>query len=686
MSKKKFVSLIVLLALGSAIFLGQNQIKDIVNSRTTKIFVIEIAKVITPFKNIIMFRDTEKQIVVSKTTGNCNFCNFSDKNLSHFDLSNIEFKYSNFNGANLSGSNLSGVNLTSSNLIGANLNEANLMGSNLYGSNLSSSTLENANLNDATLIDANLSNIDFKGANFVRSNLSSANLNNSNLFMTNLEGATIHNPILKNTILTNANLADSILTNADLSYKDLSGVTLIGANLSSSNLMGVDLSYKDLSGVKLIGANLSSSNLTGVDLSYKDLTGANLSNVDLSNTDLTGTTLKKVNLTNANLSNINLTYKDLTKVKLDGINLRYKDLTGANLTDVDLSNTDLTGTILNDAMTIDISTNQRLNENWINELKDLNVTRYDFFSEIKYIATKEGYLFQLKNNKFKLVLNLNESSLFPFFGSGGEAGILGVASKNSKVYISYSSQDISGSYSVVVDEYSDNFSEVKNIIKIDGFQDSHFGGSLLFDNNDFLYLSVGDGEHQSENALHAQNLNSLKGKILRFDLSKKTLTPDIVAYGIRQPWGVSIDSNNRMFILQCGSSTVEALYILDNLNLNYPVNLGWPVFEGSMKMMNKPLNIEDIQKPIFETKIRPGCFTAGAYIEESDSFVFADWYGTIRILKQKNNGDWYLIHDFKQENKQGSIWGFGLDKSSNEIYIAPKNLILDITFNKITNN
>ena len=82
---------------------------------------------------------------------------------------------------------------------------------------------------------------------------------------------------------------------------------------------------------------------------------------------------------------------------------------------------------------------------------------------------------------------------------------------------------------------------------------------------------------------NAQNLNSLKGKILRLDVSKLKQEPEIIAYGIRNPWGVTIDSKNRMFILQCGHDfNVEAVYLLNDLYSGIPANLGWPVFEGSV--------------------------------------------------------------------------------------------------------
>ena len=53
-----------------------------------------------------------------------------------------------------------------------------------------------------------------------------------------------------------------------------------------------------------------------------------------------------------------------------------------------------------------------------------------------------------------------------------------------------------------------------------------------------------------------------------------------------------------------------------------------------------------------------------------------DFYGTIRLLKQQENGEWYLLHEDKRE--KDAIWGFGLDKKTKKIFIAPNNLELEI--------
>jgi hypothetical protein len=138
-----------------------------------------------------------------------------------------------------------------------------------------------------------------------------------------------------------------------------------------------------------------------------------------------------------------------------------------------------------------------------------------------------------------------------------------------------------------------------------------------------------------------------------------------------------------MFVFQCGGDNVESVYLLNDLYSDIPANLGWPVFEGSMRTGNDKLLSSDVLNPIFETHTRPGCLTAGLYLNDLELFLLGDFYGTIRLLKQQANGEWYLIHEYKQKE---IIWGFGLDKKTNKIYMAPNNLELEILVGQIKLN
>jgi hypothetical protein len=88
----------------------------------------------------------------------------------------------------------------------------------------------------------------------------------------------------------------------------------------------------------------------------------------------------------------------------------------------------------------------------------------------------------------------------------------------------------------------------------------------------------------------------------------------------------------------------------------------------------------DVLAPIFEYNNRPGCVTAGVYLNDIESFLFADFFGTIRLLKQQENGEWYLLHEYKQEEL---IWGFGFDKKTGKIFVAPNNLELEILVDQV---
>jgi len=587
-TKKKIVLIALLILALLFILVNYNReiirsyISEVVKQPSTRVHLINIAKVAIPLKNLILMRNIDDKIALLKSSGSCVFCDLSQGNFKGIDLEGVDLRYANLSGADLSYANLSGADLSS----------------------------------------------------------------NSFRFTGRLD-----------TILQDANLTGANLSGVDLRNKDLTGV----------NLSGVDLSKQDLTGTILIQANLSEANLSGV---------------DLSNQDLTGTILRLTNLSGANL---------------DGVDLRNKDLTGVNLSGVDLSNQDLTGTITEGAEKIEISLKNPSNSNFpaSNEIQNLNVTKYDLSGDVQYLTTKEGFLFESKNNESRLVLDLNKDALFPFTDFGYNGGLLGVASNEEFVYISYTSKgpdfDIEGDEgkgvdtdfsSLVVDEYSIDFKNVRNIIKIDGFLPTHYGGTLVFDHHGRLYLSTGDGAHyyQSNNA---QNLNSLRGKILRLDVSKLKQDPEIVAFGLRNPFGVTIDSRKRMFIVQCGD-TVETVYLLNDLYSGIPVNFGWRVFAGSKRdKIGHPLMFKDVLAPIFEYTTRPGCATGGVYLDDIESFLFADFHGTIRLLKQKENGDWYLFHEYKQEN---NIWNLGLDNKTKKIFVAPNNLELEISVEQVKHN
>ena len=124
-------------------------------------------------------------------------------------------------------------------------------------------------------------------------------------------------------------------------------------------------------------------------------------------------------------------------------------------------------------------------------------------------------------------------------------------------------------------------------------------------------------------------------------MSQRDPEPEIVAYGLRNPWKISIDSKNRMFIGDCGEATLESVYLLDDLYPAAPYNLGWPVFEGTKRITDDSLRFENTLAPIYEYKHHSGignCVIGGYFSDDLGVYVFGDYLGKIRFLKERENG------------------------------------------------
>ena len=136
---------------------------------------------------------------------------------------------------------------------------------------------------------------------------------------------------------------------------------------------------------------------------------------------------------------------------------------------------------------------------------------------------------------------------------------------------------------------------------------------------------------------------------------------------------------------------------MNNLYSGVPANLGWPVFEGTVRMRKDPIIFNDLIAPIFEYKSSArSCVTGGVYLDDIESLLVGDFYGTIRLLKQQENGEWFLLYETKIDiitegfdsdvEFENTIWGFGLDKKTKKIYVAPDNKEIEILVDKVKFN
>ncbi len=192
--------------------------------------------------------------------------------------------------------------------------------------------------------------------------------------------------------------------------------------------------------------------------------------------------------------------------------------------------------------------------------------------------------------------------------ASGEQGLLGLAfhpdyETNDRLFINYT--DNAGD--TVVAEYrtgGDDANRVdpdsaKVLLRIDQPFANHNGGHLAFGPDGFLYIGTGDGGSAGDPNDNGQRLDTHLGKLLRIDVDSRTngfpygipndnpfirregARPEIWAYGLRNPWRFSFDSQTQtLWIADVGQSSIEEINRVPDAAAG--LNYGWDDMEGSL--------------------------------------------------------------------------------------------------------
>lgn len=256
-------------------------------------------------------------------------------------------------------------------------------------------------------------------------------------------------------------------------------------------------------------------------------------------------------------------------------------------------------------------------------------------------------------------------------GNQGEMGLLSLVlhpqfATNGQVYVYYSGASATGTATegrvsrflsrdngLTLDRDSEEV-----LIRVPRTSALHWGGSLQFGPDGFLYAAFGDGRQHNL----VQDLGSLLGKMIRIDVSSATgytvppsnpftsragARPEIYALGFRNPWGWSIDRiSGDIWVGDVGESAFE--------EVNRVVkggNYGWPIVEGTqctnwVACVKTGLSEPALAYP--HVASGSGNAVIGGFVYHGDAipalkgqFVFADVSGKLSALRFTETGQAY---------------------------------------------
>jgi glucose/arabinose dehydrogenase len=283
-------------------------------------------------------------------------------------------------------------------------------------------------------------------------------------------------------------------------------------------------------------------------------------------------------------------------------------------------------------------------------------------------------------------------------GAGEERGLLSIAfspnyASNGYFFVYYN--DINGQVTISRWSVSSNpnkadMSSETIVIKIFHPFSNHNGGCLRFDQFGYLVAGTGDGGSAGDPGNRAQNIDSLLGKMLRFDVTTLpyTIPPgyffvgapgrdEIRYYGMRNPWRFSFNRlNGDLWIGDVGQNAIEEINKVANPFPNTGLNFGWKCYEGSATYNTSGCPaLSTMTQPVAEYThtATGGCSITGGYFYTGttypnfqNKYFFADFCtAQLGTLNSTNTITW-------GQSLTGYINSFGED-SYGELYVAVAN-------------
>ena len=235
----------------------------------------------------------------------------------------------------------------------------------------------------------------------------------------------------------------------------------------------------------------------------------------------------------------------------------------------------------------------------------------------------------------------------------------------------------------------------RELLRIDQPQNSHNAGALAFDNDGFLFISLGDGGF-GDPAENSQNTANPLGAILRIDpdgndssngnYGNPTSNPflglpgfldEVFAFGFRNPFRISVDRiTGDLWVGDVGEDAIEEV---DRVTAGG--NYGWNIKEGSFCVGGSSCDSTGLSDPVAEYAHDEGLAIIGGFVYRGSRlgnlvgrYVFGDFVGTGPFVNGSGRLfylDGSTIFEFGLSDRtelSGNLIGFGED-ADGELYV-----------------
>jgi glucose/arabinose dehydrogenase len=345
-------------------------------------------------------------------------------------------------------------------------------------------------------------------------------------------------------------------------------------------------------------------------------------------------------------------------------------------------------------------------------------------ASVFFVVEQAGRIRTLRNRAIEPVDFLD---IRPAVGSGGERGLLGLAfapdsASSRRFFVNFTDRNgdtvvarFRRSGNPLVADSSSRFDlrwgTARERVIRQPFA-NHNGGHLAFGPDGYLYIGLGDGGSGNDPDHHAQNPNSLLGKMLRIDVNVPdshpagyivppdnpfldgapvAARPEIWSFGLRNPWRYSFDDPARggtgaLLIADVGQGAWE--------EINYEPrgrgarNYGWRNREGAHPNVGSlPPAYQPLTEPIHEYSHSLGQSITGGFVYRgrqmgaafAGRYFFADfitgrvWSAGLSVNGTTGEASAVNVTEHTQAlggaSQTGNVSSFGID-AAGELYIV----------------